>query len=142
MTHSILRRVEQVTQRLDHGTSDPRASLEVNKAAAQELKELSIRLIELLPNPALSPDERLERIARVVQDRIPRTDLLVSDLEKLDRLESRLKELVPDDGLSSSERLERLVSSAEKMGTKHGDFVSLLKSLGDARTGQAPETGA
>ncbi|WP_036833613.1 hypothetical protein, partial [Pontibacillus litoralis] len=59
-----------------------------------ELKSISDRLYELLPDTSLSPDERLERLARVVP-----TSLLISDnhktaRSKLNKLRYRLDELV------------------------------------------------
>jgi hypothetical protein len=49
-------------------TPIPNTLSESFDAVADELTQLRVRLMELLPDPSLTPDERLARLARVVPD--------------------------------------------------------------------------
>lgn len=136
-------RLNRLTQRLDHMVPDNGISSELNDRAATILRELSERLIALLPDPSLSPDERLERIARAVQDRVPQSEQLLPAIQKVHRLERRLLELVPGDDLDCFARLERLVCSVESVCEEKGitadqEFVRKLELLGDQRAGFLP----
>ncbi|MFB9909414.1 hypothetical protein [Allokutzneria oryzae] len=102
---------------------------------AQELVDLSVRLLRLLPDPSLSPDERLERLARVV----PGSQLVTAHRRtarsKLYQLRQRLEQLVPDPGLDSRARLERLVARLEELVPGEGlRPIQRLERLGDYRS--------
>jgi len=126
--------VSRLTQRLDHMVPDNNIHASVNAQAAENLGALSAVLADALPDPSLSPDERLERLARVKQDRVPRTEYLLPAIEKLDRLERRLAELVPGEGLSAMDRLQTLIRTLEG----DGSVVERLEKMGDPRAGVAP----
>lgn len=140
MTHDTRRRMLQVTQRLDHMVPDNMLPTEKNAEISQRLEELSEMLIKHVPDPSLSPDERLERIARVDQRRVPQREYLLPAVEKLYRLERRLDDLVDDSDLSSTEQLEVLIERVEERGEKHEerDFVEILERMGDERAGLDP----
>lgn len=143
-------RLAQLTERLDHMVPDPSASAAENDLAARELARISQALAALLPDSSLSPDERLERLARVVQDRIPQQENLQSALYKVHKLKRRLDELVPDDNLSPVEkinRLEQLARDCTTQGKQGGSvttaqetdkFEKILERLGDPRAGFDP----
>ena len=107
---------------------------ETFEAVCRHFVQLSTRLQELLPDPTLSPDERRERLARVVP-----SSLLISENHKtartnLNRLRQRLDELVPDEQLNYHEKLEFLVSRVHELVS--GDEPRLFKkleALGDRR---------
>ncbi|WP_263018757.1 hypothetical protein [Natronobiforma cellulositropha] len=134
-------RMMQVTQRLDHIVPDQMLPDDVNERASRQLEELSGLLIEHVPDPTLSPDERLERIARVNQERVPQREHLLPAVEKLYRLERRLDDLVDNPRLSSVEKLEVLIENVNEVGERFDDdpdFVEILERMGDERTGLEP----
>lgn len=128
----------RLTQRLDHMVPDPKISAVGNAEAARKLADISKALSDLLPDPSLSPDERLERLARIVADRTPQGEHLLPAAQKLAKLERRLTELVPGDGLSAADRLNRLVEATNAAVPTSGlRFVEKLETLGDVRAGIA-----
>lgn len=103
----------------------------------EELVTLSVRLLTLLPDPSLSPNERLERLARVVPHSQMHSAHRRTARSKLTELRRRLEDLVPDDGLSSVERLEWLISRVEELVPGDGSTISKLEKLGDFRSTDA-----
>lgn len=131
--------IDRLTQRLDHMVPDLKVAKAVNDAAAAKLSEISGFLANALPDHSLSPEERLERLARVVQDRVPRQEQLLPAIQKVDRLERRLAELVPGEGMSAMDRLNRLVQQCNGMcGDDGKTLVQKLETLGDPRAGITP----
>ncbi|MET9231607.1 hypothetical protein [Lentzea sp. NPDC003310] len=104
------------------------------EAIAEELIELSVRLITLLPDPSLSPNERLERLARVV----PKSQLVTAHRRtarsKLVELRRRLDELVPEPSLTAPQKLERLVDRLNELVPGEGRAIAKLEKLGDFRS--------
>ena len=131
-------RLSQVTKRLDHMVPDPEISIQFNKNASAELLKLSAKLQKLLPDPSLSPDERLERLARVVQSRVPLLEHLQPANTKLHKLKNRLDELVPGSG-NASAKVDKLVNILNKISNlKKGTVVKKLEAMGDPRAGVSP----
>ncbi|MFJ8937346.1 hypothetical protein ACIRL0_16820 [Streptomyces sp. NPDC102365] len=102
---------------------------------AQELIDLSVRLLRLLPDPSLGPDERLERLARIV----PASQMITAHRRtarsKLYQLQRRLGELVPDPGLDSRGRLDWLVERLEALVPGEGlRPIERLERVGDFRS--------
>jgi len=99
-----------------------------------ELSTLSVALLRLLPDPSLSPDERLERLARVV----PHSQMVSAHRRtaraKLRDLRTRLAELVPDAGLSSAERLQHLIDTVDALVPGDARLIQKLERIGDNRT--------
>ncbi|WP_211257204.1 hypothetical protein [Streptomyces megasporus] len=100
---------------------------------ARELIDLSTRLINLLPDPSLSPNERLERLARVVPKSLLVTAHRRNARSKLVELRRRLDELVPDPDLSYPEKLEWLVSRLDELVPGDMRPIEKLEKLGDYR---------
>lgn len=100
---------------------------------ASELTDLSVRLIELLPDPSLSPDERLERLARVV----PSSQLVTANRRtarsKLTTIRRRLDELVPGADLDSREKLEQVVERLDELVPGTSSPIEKLERPGDFR---------
>ncbi|EJJ24604.1 hypothetical protein [Rhizobium sp. CF142] len=138
--------VSRLTARLDHSVPDPKVFAAVNDDAARRLDELSRILAGALPDHSLSPDERLERLARVVQDRVPERQYLQPALEKVSRLERRLAELVPDPGLTPVERVQALLAHLDDHHIQNNPhflaaqptIVQKLERMGDERAGFSP----
>lgn len=106
----------------------------------EHLRSLSSRLQELLPDPGIGPEERLERIARVVPDSVRVTANMQTGRAKLQRLRGRLDELVPGD-LPHEEKLEQLVRRVGELVPEGDRFIDRLETLGDYRltdTGVTP----
>lgn len=139
MQRNLLEKVESLTQRLDHSVPDPKLSASENAAAAAELRALSGRLYDLLPDKSLSPLERLERFSRVVE-REPRVELLKSAHEKVQELKQRINELVPGDASVHDKllTLEQQLNERAGMERAHLSAISKLEILGDPRGGIEP----
>ena len=133
-------RLDQVTKRLDHMVPDIVMSSKFNNLAAKELEEISTLLMKLLPDPSLSPDERLERLARVVQERIPEMENLLSASQKVHKLKRRIDELVPNDDMTHTTKIEYLVKSLESESNKSREMTiaQKLELLGDPRANIDP----
>ncbi|MFD5425636.1 hypothetical protein [Streptomyces sp. NPDC127084] len=101
----------------------------------EELTDLSVRLIHLLPDPSLSPDERLERLARVV----PSSQLITANRRtarsKLYALRGRLDQLVPNSEMTSREKLQWLVDRLHELVPDEGlRPIQRLERIGDYRS--------
>ncbi|WFA05705.1 hypothetical protein [Bacillus sp. HSf4] len=99
----------------------------------RHLKAHSQRLFDLLPDVSLSPDERLERLARVVPTSILKSANHKTAREKLNGLRRRLDELVPDQHMSYYDKIEYLVNIADKMVPGNLKMYQKLEKIGDHR---------
>ena len=121
-------------QRLDHLVPSIFLTPEENEKAAAKLSFLSEKLYDLLPDQSLSPDERLERLARVASHTRPQLENLESAADKLKRLQLRLNELVPGDELTLEQKINHLVSILNEQVPYDGmSVISKLEYLGDPR---------
>ena len=112
----------------------PEADEETFEQVVDQLQGISLRLYELLPDPALSPQERLERLARIC----PASTLVSAHhrtaRSKLNELRIRLAELVPTKDLSDREKIEFLVDLVHEMVPEtEMKFFKKLELLGDSR---------
>lgn len=106
----------------------------------EELLRLSTRLAELLPDPSIGPDERLERLARIVPNSVMVSQHRLTARTKLTNLRRRLDELVPGEA-SHSEKLETLVRELNQLVPGEMRVIDKLERLGDFRgtdTGVSP----
>ncbi len=126
-------KAEQLTQRLDHMVPDPELTQEQNAAAAHELKMLSDALFELLPDKSLSPMERVERMARVVEAREPKPEHLKSAAEKLAELKLRINELVPGEHSHFDKLLGMQIRLNSLVGLERANLSAIqkLEIIGD-----------
>src|SRR3989338_41224 len=100
----------------------------------EELLAVSLKLQELLADPSLSPDERLERLARVVPDSILISANHRTARSKLNALCFRLAELVPHPEMGSVEKIEWLASRVHELAPENTDrLFKKLEKLGDKR---------
>lgn len=130
---------KRLTQRLDHMVPDEELTAEANADAAARLEAMSRFLASALPDTSLSPEERLERLARVITDRVPRKENLRPAIEKVEQLERRLEELIPDQNLTAMDRLNKLVEICNDCVPNNNlSIVEKLESLGDSRAGIPP----
>lgn len=102
-----------------------------------ELISISVRLLKLLPDPSLGPNERLERLARVVPSSQLQSAHRRTARSKLYELRRRLEELVPGDELTSVERLEWLIGRLDELVPGDGTTISKLETIGDYRSTDA-----
>lgn len=112
----------------------PTANEETFDQVREELLKVSSKLLELLPDPSLSPMERLERLARVIPKSTMLSEHHKTGRSKLNELRYRLAELVPDESLSSSEKIDFLVKRIHELVPE--DLPRLyykLEKLGDQR---------
>src|ERR1019366_9617350 len=101
--------------------------------------QLSGALANALPDASLSPAERLERLARVIQTRTPDQSNLIPAATKLSNLEARLKDLVADPNLTSEQRLNHLLTTAGSIAPGSNlSVVEKLETMGDAVANIAP----
>jgi hypothetical protein len=97
-----------------------------------ELVRLSVKLLGNLPDPSLGPDERLERIARVVPTSQLQSAHRRSARNKLVALRRRLDELVPGD-MTSEEKLDTLIARVHDLVPGDMPFIAKLETMGDFR---------
>lgn len=99
----------------------------------RQLTAVSIRLIELLPDPSLSPDERIERLSRV----IPTSQLQAagrrSARNKLVAIRRRLDELVPQFSGDPLAQVQFMVDRLEELVPEAGTTFQKLEAMGDYR---------
>ena len=103
----------------------------------RNLTKVSVKLRDLLPDPSIGPEERVERLARVVPE-----SLLMSQYHKTARVKwnyitDRLNHLVPDTKENKKTALEKIDILLEKLhlmipGQEKRIFIKLEK-LGDHR---------
>jgi hypothetical protein len=133
-------RIGGLTQRLDHMVPDVDLSKEENNKVSAELAALSAKLYGLLPDNSLSPFERLERLARVVEGRKPDLSQLQSASKKLEALRARLNDLVPGDA-SDDKKIDVMAAKLDELvADEQHDWTtfSKLELLGDPRGRVAP----
>jgi predicted nuclease with TOPRIM domain len=100
----------------------------------KELMEICRRLECLLPDPTLSPLERLERLARVAPHSVLQSEHHRTARSKLNSLRHRINDLVPSPQLSSLEKIEFLVSRTHQLVPEPMEkFFMKLEKLGDRR---------
>ncbi|GIN69097.1 MULTISPECIES: hypothetical protein [Bacillus] len=99
----------------------------------RHLQAHSQRLFELLPDISLSPDERLERLARVIPTSILKSANHKTAREKLNGLRHRLDELIPDQNMSYYDKIEYLVNIADEMVPGQMKMYEKLEEIGDKR---------
>src|SRR5439155_379035 len=114
MTKSPEDRATELTQRLDHMVPDNRVSAAVNQEATAELASISAKLNTLLPDHSLSPSERLERLARVIEGREPNLAHLQPATVKVALLKDRLDQLVPG-RMSPEQKIDTLIQRLNQL---------------------------
>ena len=137
----LVERARELTQRLDHMVPDPEISAAANQNAAAELAGISEKLYELLPDPSLSPLERLERLGRVIEKRDPDLEQLKPAHIKVAELKKRLDQLLPG-GEGALAKVANLVSILNDVAPKDvagASPIRMLEALGDPRGKIEPE---
>ncbi|BAP15497.1 hypothetical protein AS19_26460 [Alcanivorax sp. NBRC 101098] len=137
----IKQNAQSLTQRLDHMVPDPKISAAENQKAAAELAALSGKLFGHVPDQSLSPLERLERLARGIDERKPNKKQLEPAVKKLQELKQRIDELVDGD-LSHEKKIDVILEKLdEKVGSSQKALhtTDKLELLGDPRGNVAPE---
>lgn len=125
-------RLKRLMQRLDHSVPDNSLSKVENLLAAAELNSISARLYALMPDPSLSPHERIERLARVIEEVPPKLEYLQSAKAKVDSLIDHLNELIPGD-LTPEQKIDKLVEILNEHVPNDVSIVTKLEALGDPR---------
>ncbi|MCY4321629.1 MAG: hypothetical protein OXC37_04430 [Bdellovibrionaceae bacterium] len=105
------------------------------KEVCRNLLKVSKKLQKLLPDPSIGPEERIERLARVVPHSMLISDHHKTARSKLNYITDRLNQLVPDKNKSNEEKIDILVNTLHKMvpGKEKKIFLKLEK-LKDRRT--------
>jgi hypothetical protein len=144
MAKDTTNKTRNLTQRLDHMVPDPNMTLAANQRASADLASISSKLYRLLPDESLSPLERLERLARVIEKRKPDRNQLQSASSKLTQLTARIDKLVPGD-MTPEKKIEVLLEGLDGMVSKEQcelATIEKLELLGDPRGKVAPERPA
>ncbi|WP_300074380.1 hypothetical protein [uncultured Ruegeria sp.] len=101
---------------------------------ATELKEISEYLLELLPDPSLSPMERIERLGRVVPLSYQLGAHHRTARAKLSEITVRLQELLPGEEMTNRERIDCLVAEVHRLCPEDlGRLYLKLEHIGDHR---------
>jgi len=114
--------------------SYPTRDHESQEAVIQLLQEISLKLQTLLPDPALSPLERVERLARVIPESIQHSAQHLTARQKMTHLRLRLAELVPDPDLDEHGKIDALVAKVHTLVPGQASrLFEKLEKMGDCR---------
>jgi hypothetical protein len=112
----------------------PGITEESQESVDSQLFRLSEKLQDLLPDPSLSPLERVERLGRVVPTSIQRSAQHLTARTKLNNIRLRLAELVPIEAMSAEEKIDILVEIIEELvPIKTDRLFERLELMGDNR---------
>jgi hypothetical protein len=129
----LLQKLNSMTQRLDHFVPKENLPDSMNRQAMLELEQISSKLYFLLPDPSLSPLERIERLSRVLEDTDPNLEHLQSAYDKVKAIEERLNSLIPDKDMSSMDKINFMLEKLHKLVPGEAKIVQKLEYLGDPR---------
>ncbi|HUG23636.1 hypothetical protein [Piscinibacter sp.] len=104
------------------------------ESVSEELERLSIKLRDLLPDPSIGPEERLERLSRVVRRSVMTSAHHLTARTKLRRIRARLDELVPGE-ISYEAKINALLDELDRQ-VPNGEDLTIFQKLeliGDAR---------
>ena len=134
-------RAALLTQRLDHSIPDPEMPFAFNRKAAEELGAIADKLLQVLPDPSLSPLERIERLSRVIEQRTPNMDQLMPAHKKVAQIKDRLDALIPGDDppLKKIDRMLEILDEIAPVDLAGASSFAKLESLGDPRGKVEPE---
>lgn len=107
---------------------------ENHECITEQLLLISNKLYELLPDPSINVEERLERMSRVIKGSQLNSTYHKSARHKLNYLKYRLDELIPGD-YSLIDKIQHLEELAYKMsGNKEfKNMCDRLQYIGDNR---------
>ena len=119
----------------------PTRAQESQQEVIDALLTLSRKLQALLPDPSLSPLERIERLARVIPHSIQSSAEHLTARTKLTRMRIRLATLIPEP-LTDDERIDRLLAKVHALVPEPtARLFEKLEKIGDRRltdTGAVP----
>jgi len=98
-----------------------------------ELTNLSIILFDLLPDKSIGPEERIERLGRLIPSTILESEYHRTARLKLNIIQRKLDYLVPDTSLSYENKIKYLVSLANKLVPENIPFIEKLEKINDYR---------
>lgn len=99
-----------------------------------ELQGLSTKLLDLLPDPALSPLERIERLSRVQYNTIKESSNHKTARVKLFEIDRKLSEIIPNNELNNYQKIDYLVSKLNKLVPINTNKIfQKLEIIGDNR---------
>lgn len=103
-------KVGRLTQRLETEIKDPALSPAENARAEAELKAIASRLVDAIPDPRYSAEQRVERLAHAVSGASPNMNMLEPASHVLARLKTRIDELVPEADLTTEAKIDKLAA--------------------------------
>jgi len=106
------------------------------------LGNLSVKLRDLLPDPSIGPEERLERLARVVRHSVMDSRRHLTARTKLRHLRDRLDELVAGPA-THEQKIDLLLQALDEQVPNAGHLTTFqkLEALGDARLSDIGRSG-
>lgn len=72
----------------------------------KKLEDISKKLFEILPDYSLGPEERIERLARVIPESILESKNMLTARTKLNNITTKLNALIPDSNLTELEKID------------------------------------
>ncbi len=99
----------------------------------KELDLISEKLFHLLPDKSIGPEERVERLARLIPSSIMESEYHRTARKKLEIIERKLNTLVPRSDLSNSEKIDYLVTIANTLIPEDKRLVEKLETIGEYR---------
>lgn len=98
-----------------------------------ELKKISEKLFELLPDKSINSEERIERLARVIPESIMESEFSRTARTKLNIIRRKLDYLVPNPNLNYYEKIDYLVNIANSLVPDKEKFIEKLEEIDDFR---------
>ncbi|ACZ00530.1 hypothetical protein [Streptobacillus moniliformis] len=98
-----------------------------------ELKEISEKLFNLLPDKSINSEEKIERLARLIPESIMESEFSRTGRTKLNIIRRKLDYLVPNPNLNYFEKIDYLVSIANNLVPDKEKLIEKLEEIDDFR---------
>ena len=99
----------------------------------EKLQGISKKLFELLPDYSLGPEERIERLARVIPESILESKNMLTARTKLNNITMKLNYLIPDPELTEMEKIDKLVEIINLLEPGEEKLIKKLEKIDDFR---------
>lgn len=99
----------------------------------KKLEDISKKLFEILPDYSLGPEERIERLARVIPESILESKNMLTARTKLNNITTKLNALIPDSNLTELEKIDKLVEIINTLEPGDEKIIKKLEKIDDFR---------
>lgn len=99
----------------------------------KKLEDISKKLFELLPDYSLGPEERIERLARVIPESVLESKNMLTARTKLNNITTKLNTLIPNSELTDLEKIDKLVEIVNLLEPGDEKLIEKLEKIDDFR---------